>query len=1228
MSTVSSPVSIVRAITRIAAALNSSRRLTDTFGELCEVLCAATRFPDSAVARISLGGTTQQSPGFRSTPWGIRRAFETPHEASGSIEVYYTARRPWQGADAFAPEEEDLLDSVAVLLTGAATREAFDKLVADYGERIKELGAISRIVAILKREGPFDELLQPMVDAVPAAWQYPECAAARITYGDRIYQTANFDVSPWMQRQPFAVPAGVSGSIEICYTREMPIADEGPFLKEERTLIENLAQLIAAAAGSRLYEALDYQNRERLKELAAINQTTRIITRNAPVEQTLQDICAVLPASWQFPQDTVARIAFNNREYVSAPFADSPWSLREEFATFDNQTGSVEVCYLHQHPESDEGPFMKEERDLIRNIARLIAHYLNDHKGRTLIERGGRSDPPPPTHPYRELLPAAPTPLQSLLNRHVHGRQTHVDILRHRVKDVLLVATFFDAFAIQNDDPYFGQFVGALQPLALLWWPRITVVFSREEALEKLPHGSYELVIVMVGLDTSRCLALHADIMAVRRDLPVYFMANRADHAAELMPGVLHAGAPRKMFVWNGDSRLFFAMVRLLEDAQNAPEDFASGLVRAILVVEDSPDFSSQLLTSFYGLIFEHAQRPRVGVDESETDRMGRFLYRPRILLARTYQDAAHYVSAYGDHLLCVISDIEFENLGTFSKTAGFELIRTIRLKYPSLPCLLHSTEKANAQAAEADGVTFVDKSARGSSEKVRRFVENLLDGGEFVFSSAAGAELGRAASLRKFVERLDQLPADSIRHHARRGDFSRWLMARGESELAIELGQADTAALNDDTRARQWLIGTVRAHLLERNRGKVVGFDHVSGVGESYVVKLVGGSLGGKGRGVAFLNALVHELDTSKLPAGMAIRTPLTAIVATEEFERMMQTEKVRSAVIGSEDYERIRRVFDEVELSARLRRRLRAFVEQVKRPIAVRSSSLFEDSLSQPCAGAFETYIIPNCHPDPSVRLRQLEQAIKQVYASLYRPDAQVYFAATRHGPDEERMAVVLQELVGQYHDSYYYPHISGVARSYNFYPVAHMKPDEGFVVLAFGLGVYVVEGRSGHRFSPRYPAGTFGSTKDMLSGSQVQFYAVNTGDCEVDLLANGEKAALSLLDLSAAEEHGTLTHCVSVYDPANDRLVPGLRAPGPRLLNFADILQYNFVPLADTVGAVLDTLKEAMGVPVEIEFAVDLDRRAPDNPRFTHCRSSRSPASNWCTISTRPRLTPSAC
>jgi hypothetical protein len=463
-------------LSQVTAKLKANASLEELCSDVCSLICAASRYPDITVVCVTIDAIMRMSPGFRNTQWGLVHDFKVSETISGRFEIYYTEERDWFGGYPFQKEEEELLNNLSGLLSGAATKNAFKKLLLDYTERLKELGGITRIISILKENRPIPALLSDVCNAIPQAWQYPSHTGARITYGSFIFSTANFLETPWMQKQSFDIPEGPSGQIEVCYTKEFPQCGEGPFLPEERNLIKNMAQLISAASGSKLYESLTSQNRERLKELRAINQTTEIITRGKNIDSTLQSICPVLVESLQYPQSTTVRITFEGKEYRSEDFRETPWVLREPFITIDNIIGVIECYYLEQFPDTCDGPFLKEEREMIKNIGRLLAHFLNNFKGRMLIEHSSAAIIS--TISERLTHPATDDKNNLLFNITAQGTD-----ISYSAREVLFISAPYEAFAIRSECMSFRFEINHIQSYSC-GIPRITVANSSEQAVE------------------------------------------------------------------------------------------------------------------------------------------------------------------------------------------------------------------------------------------------------------------------------------------------------------------------------------------------------------------------------------------------------------------------------------------------------------------------------------------------------------------------------------------------------------------------------------------------------------------------------------------------------------------------------------------------------------------------------------------------------------------------
>jgi len=527
-------------------------------------------------------------------------------------------------------------------------------------------------------------------------------------------------------------------------------------------------------------------------------------------------------------------------------------------------------------------------------------------------------------------------------------------------------------------------------------------------------------------------------------------------------------------------------------------------------------------------------------------------------------------------------------------ETAGISFLKYVHSHRSELPSILQSSDSIFEKYANELKATFMNKSSETLLQDLKTFITYSLGYGHFIYRDHEGRKIAVAKSMKDFEKQLRTIPDESILYHALKNHFSLWLMARGEIHLAKIINPIKATDFNSPKELREYILNVIENYSIDKYKGKVVNFDESAILDWRNIVSFGTGSLGGKGRGLAFISTLINNLDFSEVLPDINIRTPRTAIIGTDEFELFMERNDLWSKILNETDYEVTRKHFLAGELSYDLKKRLKTLIRLINKPLAIRSSSIFEDSLLHPFAGIFETYVLPNADPDFNVRFRQLQEAIKMVYASIYSTDARTYFDAVSYKVEEEKMAVIVQELVGNYYGDYYYPHLSGTAQSYNFYPVAHMQPEEGLGVVALGLGRYVVEGERAWRFSPKYPTLQSSTTKDQYKASQLEFYAADLNKNNLNVL-EGEDQGISKLDISLAEKHGTLKHLASVYDPDNDTLSAGLNSSGPRVLNFANILQYEYIPLAKTLEVLLDVVKEALGTPVEIEYAVDLDKDA---------------------------------
>ncbi len=930
------------------------------------------------------------------------------------------------------------------------------------------------------------------------------------------------------------------------------------------------------------------QSKERLKELAAINQAIAIIQEGKSIQDTLHQLCLILPDAWQYPEHTIIRIKYGQYEFQTSGFRETPWCQKQEFETIDGNFGFIEVFYTREFPIEFEGPFLKEERDLINNITNILAGYFNSIKGKDIIREvkvSQKRKPEGEASTSKQLL-------QRFINQHNIDRDIYHDLMPFKVKEILLISTLYDAYSIEKEDRLTDNILGEYAKLSLSSVPRITGVSNLDEALEKLDERYYNMIIIMMGADTRTPLEMSKRIKSEYDYIPLYLLVNNSVIVNEMEKNPVTIASVDRVFVWNGDPKVFFTMIKLLEDRVNIENDTRIALTRVILLVEDSPKYYSRYLPLLYSSVLEQTKRVIEDVSTDDLYKVLRIRIRPKIILAGTYEEAIDLFKRYKNYMLCLISDIKFYKNNILDENAGVQLISDVRKELPNLPIIMQSSNQAKEEMAFKLKVAFLNKNSEILMQEIKNFLSNFLGFGNFVFRDSNGNPLAIASTMEEFERDLKVIPDDCLLYHAQKKHFSMWLAARGEIQVAKIINPSTVDDFSGPQEIREYLLNTLKKYRQEKRRGKIVGFDTAWEVDESNIVSLAEGSFGGKGRGLSFINTLIYIFDISQYAPNINLRTPRTSIIGTNEYESFMERNRLYEKVFASTSYPQIQKHFLAAELSEQLRIRLDRLLQIYHRPLAIRSSGSLEDSIMQPFAGIFETYIIPNNHPDSHMRLKQAMDAIKLVYASVFTDTARGYIKAINYKIEDERMAVIIQEVVGNTFGNYYYPHISGVAQSYNYYPFGHIQPDDGFANMALGLGKYVVEGERAYRFCPKYPTLINYTNADLIKNSQVEFFAVDLAKHDLNLL-EGEEAGLARLGIYESEQHGTLKHCASVFNPENNSLTPGLSQLGPRVVNFANILKYNYIPLSQTIQVVLDVVKEALGAACEIEFAVDLNR-----------------------------------
>ncbi|RUA27202.1 MAG: pyruvate, phosphate dikinase [Bacteroidetes bacterium] len=923
-------------------------------------------------------------------------------------------------------------------------------------------------------------------------------------------------------------------------------------------------------------------------DIAFINKIDEIIRRKQNEEYTFNHIIKVVKTAFSDMDTVSVLIVFGEHRIFSEGFNSSPWNLAQTIQTYDGESGYIEVFHSNKYQVSGDDAFTEEERFLLNRITQLIEKYLNERKA---LNKISYSDNNRINDDYSNLF-EGDNLLQNFISKNYIDRKILHSLMPFKVNNILLVATLYDAYNLESEGRFFEEVLLGYEDLNLTSFPQVTGVSTAKQALKALSDNHFDLVIIMTGMEYKNSYSLGRKIKKQYQYIPVHYLLNNNTHISSIQKANERSQIYDQLFTWNGNSDIFFAMIKSVEDSANLQNDTSKGLVRVILLVEDSPKFYSRYLPLLYKVVFEQTKKVTKEINTNEFYKALRMRSRPKIILATNYEDAMYIFNRYKGFMLAMVTDMSFPRNGKEDNLAGFKLIEQVRSQIADLPIIMQSSNQGNERYADDLNVSFMDKNSETLITEFKDFIITYLGFGDFVFKNKKGHRITVAHSFKEFQEKIEQIPIESLEYHASRNHFSLWLMARGEIQVAKILNPARIKDFKDAEEIRRYILDIMKKYKRDHELGKLVPYNDKAVTDESNIVALAPGSLGGKGRGLAFINTLVYNFDFSHIIDDINIRTPSTLIIGAEEFDIFMQHNNLYAEIEKVTDYMEIRKIFLKARLSVGLHKRLLKVLRRLMNPIAVRSSGLLEDSLAQPFAGVFETYLLPNSNPDIFTRLKQLEEAIKMVFASIFSKESRDYIQAVNYKLDEERMAVVIQEIVGSRYGKYFYPHISGVAQSNNFYPLAHMKPEDGFSVIALGLGTYVVDGEKAFRFSPKHPKLKLKTPKDQYKDSQLYFYAIDLSRHSLDLL-EGESAGIKKLDIYDAEIHGSLKHLASTYNMDNDILIPGIRNSGPRVLDFANILQHDYIPLAKTLVSVLEIVKEAMGTSVEIEFAVDLNK-----------------------------------
>jgi CheY-like chemotaxis protein len=772
------------------------------------------------------------------------------------------------------------------------------------------------------------------------------------------------------------------------------------------------------------------------------------------------------------------------------------------------------------------------------------------------------------------------------------------NLMPFKVQNILLVSSLYDSFILREDGRLNELLIDESLELNLWRIPGITHVSSCAEAVELArSQPQFNLIVTNLTVGDMNAAQLAREVKQAGLDVPVVVLAYDYREIKNFVARNPVTDIDR-IFLWQGNARILIAIVKYIEDKRNVLHDTQAIGVPVLLVVEDNIRYYSSFLPVIYTELIKQSRRViQEGINVAH--KLMRMQARPRILLSSNFEDAAGLVQEYRNYLIGLVSDVEFPWEGKLSPEAGFELARMVKSLVPDVPVVLQTSRTEFRPRAQAAGYSFLRKRSPTLLQDLRGILTEQFGFGDFVFRLPDASEVARAQDLNELEKRLQTVPGESLVFHSQSNHFSHWLMARTEFALAAKLRPRKVSDFAGPEHLRRDLIESI--HEYRREQSEVLIGDFRADTfkpSESGFLRIGAGSLGGKARGLAFVRHLLRKSRITRRFPGVRISVPPAVVLATDVFDQFVAENNLLDFALHCEDDDEIQRKFLVAPLSASLNDDLKSFLAEVTHPLAVRSSSLLEDSQYQPFTGVYETFMLGNqqANPqaDPEDRLTALSEAIRRVYASTFSRHAKAYVRATPYRLEEEKMAVILQQVVGTPHGERFYPDFSGVVRSRNYYPVPPMTFEDGIAAVALGLGRAVVDGGKCLTFCPRYPQNLvqFSSVEDILTNSQTEFWALELHGSPEGRPGHWHERRFSL---DAAESDGTLRAVASTYSRDNHAIYDGVSRPGARIVTFAPMLKHGTFPLAEILDVLVRAGEDALGNPVEIEFAVRLPEQA---------------------------------
>ena len=766
-------------------------------------------------------------------------------------------------------------------------------------------------------------------------------------------------------------------------------------------------------------------------------------------------------------------------------------------------------------------------------------------------------------------------------------------VMRFKVRDILLVSSLYDFYLFEEDGRLYDIIRQEYQVFNLSHAPEITHVSTGEEAIDLASENHFDLIITTLHVEDMHVTKLAEKIRQNGLDTPIVILAYDNQERKDLTTNY-DTSIFERIFIWQGDYRILIGIIKYVEDKINVVNDTVLAGVQVIILVEDNVKFYSSYLPLIYAEIFKQSQR-LITEGVNLTHKFLRMRARPKILLCSTYEEAWVNFEKYREYILGIITDVNFRYGGEKDSEAGIKFAKNVLAIQGDIPILLQSSNPDYEKSATEIGASFVVKGSPRLLHEVSEFMMNNFGFGDFIFRIPEGKQVGRANNLIALVEMLKIVPEESITFHASRNHFSNWMKARTEFWLAHRLRPRKVTDFASVEELRHDLINSIEIFLEIRQKGIITDFTKDNFDPDNSFARIGGGSLGGKARGLGFVNMLITNYDIANRFDDVHIYVPSAVVIGTDVFDQFIDENKLTNIALSAVDDADLMKVFLETKyFPEEVLTQLKEFLDIVREPLAVRSSSLLEDSQFQPFAGVYQTYMIPNSADDIKQRLEELLQSIKCVYASTFFKTAKNYMKATSYRLEEEKMAVVVQKLVGTSRHDKFYPDFAGVAKSYNFYPVAPQKSQDGIAMSALGLGKTVVDGGNSVRFCPKYPKHLlqFFSAKETVKTSQQDFYALDLKGKVDHTPIETHDTLVKKYDLNEAEVDGSLGFVGSTYSPENDSVHDGISRIGKRVVTFAPVLKNKIFPLPEILDLLLATGSWGMGTPIEIEFAVNMN------------------------------------